>query len=62
MAHIVGTEFIESLGDLDLLLGIKKGIGKLLSLAQCAFDDLEARDVAQEVGDRVAVTVGIPRG
>lgn len=46
MTHIVGTEFIECLGNLDLLLGVKEGIGKLFPLTKGAFDDLETRDVA----------------
>lgn len=64
MTHIVDTKFIESLGDLDLLLGIKESIGKLLTLTERTLDDLEARDVAEEVGhaDVVAIGVASPGG
>ena len=36
---------------LDLLLGIEKGIGKLLSLSKSTLNDLEAGNVAEEVAD-----------
>lgn len=62
MTHVVDTKVIEGLGDLDLLLGIKKGIGELLALTQGTLDDLEAGDIAQEVGDADVVAVGVARG
>jgi len=37
----VDTKLIQSLGDLDLGLGVKVGIGKLLALTQRRLDDLE---------------------
>jgi hypothetical protein len=37
----VNTKLVESLGDLDLGLGVKVGIGKLLALTQRRLDDLE---------------------
>jgi hypothetical protein len=46
VTHIVNTEIIQSLGDLNLLFGVKKGIGKLFTLSQGALDDLKARNVA----------------
>lgn len=62
MTHVVGAESVEGLGDLNLLLGIKKGVGELLALTQGALDDLEARDIAQEVGDGGIVAVGVAGG
>ena len=62
MTHVVNTKLIESLGDLDLLLGVKKGIGELLTLTQGTLDDLEPRDIAQEVGDSSIVAVGVACG
>lgn len=62
MTHVVDTKIIKGPGDLDLLLGIKKGVGELLSLTQSTLDDLEARDIAQEIGDAAVVAVGIPGG
>lgn len=47
--HIVDAEIIQGPGDLNLLGGVKEGVGKLLALTQGALDDLEARDVAQVV-------------
>ena len=32
VTHVVNSEIIQSLGDLNLLLGIEEGIGKLFSL------------------------------
>lgn len=59
MTHVVDTKVVEGLGDLNLLLGIKKGIGELLALTQGTLDDLEAGDIAQEVGDADVVAVGV---
>lgn len=33
VTHIIDTKVIQSLSNLDLLLGIKESIGKLLSLS-----------------------------
>lgn len=49
MTHVVNAKVIERPGDLDLLLGGEEGIGKLLALTEGALDDLESRDVAEEV-------------
>lgn len=62
MTHIVHTELIQSLGDLNLLLGVEERIGELLTLTEGGFNDLESRDVAQEVGDADAVAVGVTGG
>ena len=42
MTHVVHTKVIECFGNLDLLGGVEEGIGELLSLSQCALNDLEA--------------------
>lgn len=57
--HVVHTKLIQSLGDLDLLLGVKKGVGELLPLTKGALDDLEPRNIAQEVRHSGIVAVGI---
>ena len=62
MTHVVNTELIESLGDLDLLLGIKKGIGELFTLTQGTLNNLESRDIAQKIGDANVVAVRVARG
>jgi hypothetical protein len=51
--HIIHSELIQSLSDLNLLLRVKEGIRKLLSLSQGALDDLESRDIAEKVADRL---------
>lgn len=61
MTHVVNTELIEGLGDFNLLLGVEESVGELLTLTQGTLDDLEARDVAQEVGDTDVVAIGVPR-
>ena len=61
MTHVVNTEIIQSLGNFDLLLGVEESVGELLTLTQSTLDDLEARDVAQEVGDTNVVAIGVPR-
>lgn len=60
VTHIVHTKVVQGLGDLNLLLGVEKSVGELLALSQRALDDLEARNIAQEVGDSDIVAVGIP--
>ena len=47
--HVVDAEVIESLGDLNLLGGVEERVRKLLTLTKCGLDDLEARNIAQEV-------------
>lgn len=59
ITHVVGTKVIQSPGDLNLLLGIKKGVGELLALPQSALNNLEAGDIAEEVGDADVVAVGV---
>lgn len=61
MTHVVNTKVIESLGDLNLLFGIKKGVGELLAFTQCTLNDLKPGDIAQEVGHSDIVTVWIAR-
>ena len=62
MTHVVHTEVIEGLGDLDLLLGVEESVGKLLTLTQSRFNDLETRDIAQEIGDADIVAVRVAGG
>jgi len=62
MTHVVNTKLIKGFGDFNLLLGIKKGIGELFTLSQCALYNLKTGDIAQEIGDAGVVAVGIPRG
>lgn len=64
MTHVVDTEIVEGLGDLNLLLRVEEGVGELLTLTESTLDDLETGDIAQEVGDTsvVAVRVASDRG
>lgn len=62
MTHVVHTEVIQSLGDFNLLLGIKEGIGELLTLTQGRLNDLETRDIAQEIGDAHVVAIRVAGG
>jgi hypothetical protein len=62
MTHVVDTEVIEGLGDLNLLLGIEEGVGELLTLTQSRFNNLEAGDIAQEIGDANIVAVRVAGG
>jgi hypothetical protein len=62
MTHVVHTEVIEGLGDLNLLLGIEESVGELLTLTQSRLNDLEAGDIAQEIGDANVVAVGVAGG
>ena len=41
MTHVVNTKIIQSLGDLNLLLGVKEGIGELFTFSQRTLNDLE---------------------
>ena len=49
MTHIVNTKIIQSLGNFNLLGSVEESIGKLFTLSQSALNDLEVRDIAQEV-------------
>jgi hypothetical protein len=60
VTHVVDAELIQSLGDLDLLLGIKESVGELLTFTEGTLNDLEAGDIAEEVGHTDVVAVGIP--
>lgn len=51
MTHVVHAEIIQSLSNLNLLLGIKESIGELFTFSQRTFDNLETRDIAKEVTD-----------
>lgn len=51
MTHVINTEIVQSLSDLNLLGGVEESIGELFTLSQCALNDLEIRDVTQEVAD-----------
>jgi hypothetical protein len=70
VTHIVDSEIIQRLGDLNLLLRVKEGIGELLTLSQSALNDLEIRHIAQEVADglvwvrsvRMGVGLGLDGG
>lgn len=62
MTHVVNTEVIQSPGDLDLLLGIEESVGELLTLTQGALNDLEAGNIAQEIGHANIVTVRVAGG
>lgn len=66
MTHIVDTEIIQRLGNLNLLRSVEEGVGKLLALSQSALDNLETRHVAQEVADGLiwvrSVNVGVCLG
>jgi hypothetical protein len=62
MTHVVHTEVIESLGDLDLLLGIEESVGELLTLTEGRLNDLETGDIAQEIGDANIVAVRVAGG
>jgi hypothetical protein len=55
--HIIHSELIQSLSNLNFLLRIEEGVCELLSLSQGALYDLEPRDIAQKVANRL---VGIP--
>lgn len=62
MTHVVNTKLIKGFGDFNLLLSIKKGIGELFTLSQCALNNLKTGDIAQEIGDAGVVAIGIPCG
>jgi hypothetical protein len=51
--NVLDTKVRESLGNLDLGLCVKVGIGKLLSLSQGTLNDLEVVGVGEEVADRL---------
>ena len=66
MTHIVDSEIIQGLGDLNLLGGVEEGVGELLALSQRALNDLEARYIAQEIAHGLvwvrSVNVGVQLG
>jgi hypothetical protein len=70
VTHVVNTKIVQSLGDLNLLLGVEEGIGKLLTLSQSTLNDLEIGYVAQEVANgliwvcsvRMGVGLGLDGG
>lgn len=70
MTHVVNAEIIQSLGNLNLLLGVEESIGKLFTLSQRTLNDLETRYIAQEVADwlvwvcsvRMGVGLGLDGG
>lgn len=62
MTHIVNTKVVQSLGNLNLLLSVKESIGKLLALTQRRLDNLEARNIAQEIGDAGVMAVRVAGG
>lgn len=51
MSHIIHPEVIQGFGNFDFLGRVEERIGELFSLPQCALDDLESRNIAQEVSD-----------
>lgn len=51
MTHIIDTEIVESLGNLNLLGEVEKGVGELFALTESTLDNLEVVDIAQEVTD-----------
>lgn len=46
---MIHTEIIQRLGNLDFLGGIEEGTSELFALAQCALNDFEDGDIAEEV-------------
>jgi hypothetical protein len=70
VTHVVNAEIIQSLGNLNLLLGVEESIGKLFTLSQRTLNDLETRYIAQEVADwlvwvrsvRMGVGLGLDGG
>ena len=62
MTHVVDTEIIQSLGDFNLLFGIKESIGELFTLTEGALNDLKPGHITQEVGHANVVAVGVPGG
>lgn len=49
MTHIVNTKIIQGLGNFNLLGSVEESIGKLFTLSQSTLNDLEVRDITQEV-------------
>jgi len=62
VTHIVNSKIIQRLGNLDFLLSVEEGIGKLFTFAQCAFNDLEVRHVAQKVADGLVWVCSVGMG
>lgn len=61
MTHVVNTKVIQGPGDLNLLLSVEEGVGKLLTLTESALNDLEAGDIAEVVGHTDVVAVRVAR-
>jgi hypothetical protein len=57
--HIVYTKIIQRPGNFDFLGRVKKGICKLLTLTQSALDDLEVRDITQEVANWLVRVISV---
>lgn len=61
MTHVVDTKVIQSFGNLNLLLRIEEGVGKLFTFTKGTLNDLKTRDIAQEVGHTDVVAVRVTR-
>jgi hypothetical protein len=61
MTHIIDTELVQSFGNLNLLGGIEEGGCELFALTECALNDLEVRNIAQEIANSSVriVSVGV---
>lgn len=59
---VVDTKVVQSLGNLDLGLGVKEGRGKLLSLSQSGLDELELGHVRKEIGGVGSVRISLLAG
>ena len=59
VTHIIRSKVIQSPCNLNLLLGIKKSIGKLLPFSKGALNNLKAGDVAEEVADGLVWISGV---
>lgn len=57
VTHVVDSEVVQSLCDLNLLLGIEERIGELFTLPQSTLNNLEISHIAQEVADRLVRVV-----
>ena len=60
--NAVNTKFIQLLGNCNLHVGVKVGIGELLTLTKGRFNDLEVGDVGEEVADWLVwvLVLGLP--
>jgi len=62
VTHIVNSKIIQRLGNLNLLLSIEERIGELFTFSQSAFNDLEARHIAQKVADGLVWVCSVGMG